>query len=51
MKEFWVEYEWEDSPYGRRPNMIRTFKTKDEADAFAATTADGKVAELTLIER
>lgn len=49
-KEFWVEYEWENTPHGKRPNLIRCFKTKAEAEAFAATTADGKVVELTLIE-
>ena len=50
MKEYWVEHEWEDSPWGKRPNMIRTFRKKEDAEAFAATTTDGKVMELTLIE-
>lgn len=48
-KEFWVEYEWEDTPYGKRPNLIRTFKTKAEAEDFKATTEDGKVVELTMM--
>lgn len=49
-KEFWVEYDFEDTPFGNRPNMIRIFRNKAEAEAFAATTKDGRVAELTLIE-
>lgn len=44
--EFWVEYDFEETPFGNRPNLIRSFKTKTEAEAFATTTADGKVVEI-----
>ena len=50
MKEFWVKYDFVETKFGKRPNWIKCFKTKDEAEAFAATTTDGVVAELTLIE-
>ena len=51
MKEFWVEFNWEEI-FGRNlPNNIRTgFKTENEANEFAKTTADGKVVEVTKIE-
>lgn len=44
--EWWVEYEFADSPYGKRANMIRTFKNKEDAENFCVTTADGKLSEL-----
>ena len=50
MKEFWVKHEFKDSAWGKRPNRINCFKTRKEAEEFAATTADGVVVELTLIE-
>lgn len=50
MKEFWVKYNFEESKFGRRPNWIKCFKTRKEAEDFAATTTDGVVVELTLIE-
>ena len=43
MKRFYVEYDFAESKYGRRPNMIRFFDTRKEAEAFAATTSDGQV--------
>lgn len=43
MKRFYVEYDFTESEFGRRPNMIRFFETREEAEAFAATTADGEV--------
>ena len=43
MKRFYVEYDFTESEYGRRPDMIRFFETSEEAEAFAATTADGQV--------
>ena len=43
MKRFYVEYDFTESKFGRRPNMIRFFDTREEAEAFAATTADGQV--------
>lgn len=46
MKEIWVEYDFEDTPFGRRPNYIRAFTDKAEAEAFKATTADGKLVEI-----
>lgn len=45
-KEFWVKHDFE----GNMPNLINCFKTRKEAEDFAATTADGVVVELTLIE-
>ena len=50
MKEFWVEYDFEVTLFGTPANRIRIFGTKAEADAFAATTTDGKVVEVTLLE-
>ena len=48
MKEFWVEYNWEEC-FGRKlPNNIRCFKTSTEAEEFAKTTTDGKVMEVTM---
>lgn len=43
MREYWVEFNFVETPYGKRPDFIRSFKTKEEANEFAATTADGKV--------
>ena len=51
MYEYWVEYDWQDSPYGKRPNLIRCFKTEQEAKAFAETTEDGKLVGIEFIER
>ena len=45
MSEFYVEYDFVDSKYGKRPNWIRFFKTREEAEEFAATTEDGRVGE------
>lgn len=47
MKEFWVEYDFEGTKF---PNLVRIFKNKAEAEAFAATTADGKVVELEMTD-
>lgn len=46
MKEFWVEYDFVETSHGNRPNLIRSFNTKDAANEFAATTADGVVVEI-----
>ena len=35
-----VEYDFQDTPYGRRAMAIKSFKTKEEADAFAKTQAE-----------
>lgn len=43
MKEFWVEYDFVETNNGYRPNLIRSFKNEADANAFAETTADGKV--------
>ena len=48
--EFWVEHEFSETSHGYRPNCIRSFKTKAEAESFAATTADGKVVEIEFTE-
>lgn len=37
-----VEWDFQDSPWGRRPQYMRSFNTQEEAEAFAATTTDGK---------
>lgn len=50
MKEFWVEYNWEETRFGIRPNMIRIFKVKAEAEDFVKTTVDGKIMEVTMVE-
>lgn len=46
MKEFWVEYDFVETNHGYRPNLIRSFKNKVDADAFVETTTDGKVVEI-----
>lgn len=47
MKEYMVDFDFIETPYGRRPNWIRTFKTREEAEAFAATKNDAVVNEIT----
>ena len=43
-KRTWmVEFNWIDTPYGKRAGWIRTFKTEGEARAFAETVPDGVV--------
>lgn len=49
-KEFWVEYDFAETSHGRRPNLIRSFKTKVEAENFASTTLDGTVVEIEFTE-
>lgn len=49
MKKFYVDSEFLDTPYGKRPKWIHFFDTREEADAFAATTADGVVGEMTFV--
>lgn len=44
--KFWVEYDFIETEYGPRPYWIREFKTLEEAETFAATTADGKIVEV-----
>ena len=34
-KEYWVEYDWIDTPYGKRAMWIRSFKNKKDANDFA----------------
>lgn len=43
--EWWVEYEFIDTKYGKRPMYIKTFKTEAEARAFAETVSDPNVFE------
>ena len=50
MKEYWVKYDFVETKFGKRPNWIKCFKNKNEANEFAKTKADGVVVELTLIE-
>ena len=47
MKEYMVDFDFIETPYGRRPNWIRTFKTREEAEAFASTKTDAVVNEIT----
>lgn len=49
-KEFWVEYDFTNTPHGNRPNFIRSFRTKVEAETFALTTTDGTVVEIEFTE-
>ena len=49
-KEFVVEYQFEETKFGKRPFSMRYFKTKEAAEEFKATTTDGVVIESTLIE-
>lgn len=44
--KFWVEYDFIETEHGPRPYWIREFKTLEEAQSFAATTADGKIVEV-----
>lgn len=44
--EWWVEYGYIDTKYGLRAEWIKVFKTKEEAEKWAAeNTTDGKVYE------
>ena len=38
--EYWVEYDFINTQWGRRPNWIRTFKNEADAIAFAKTQPD-----------
>ena len=49
-EEFTVEYQFENTKFGKRAMFIRIFKTKEAADEFAATTKDGIVSKYTLVE-
>lgn len=51
MKEWMVEHDYTDTPYGKRPEWIHIFKTEREAIEFAATTADGQVFETVWVEQ
>ena len=43
-KRTWmVEYDWMDTPHGKRPEWIRMFHTECEAREFAKTKPDGHV--------
>ena len=50
MKEFWVEFNWEEVCGRNLPNNIRMFKSEAEANEFAKTTVDGKVVEVAMIK-
>ena len=50
MTEYWVEYDFDVTLFGTAANRIRIFRTMAEAEAFAATTKDGKVVKLEMIE-
>lgn len=43
-KRTWlVEFNWIDTPHGKRPEWIAHFKTEREAMEFAKTKPDGHV--------
>ena len=44
--QWWVEYDFIDTKWGKRPYWIRTFKTEAEAMEFAKTHEDAKVYEV-----
>lgn len=48
--EYQVEYQFENTKFGKRAIFIRIFATKEAAEEFKATTNDGVVIESTLIE-
>lgn len=48
--EYWVEFDFNESRFGNRPDQIRTFKNRADADAFAETIDDAKVVEIEMSE-
>lgn len=50
-KEFWVEYDFDCTLFNAPANRIRIFRTREEAEAFAKTTKDGKVVEVEMTEQ
>lgn len=48
--EYWVEFDFNESRFGNRPDQIRTFKNKEDADAFAATLEDAVVVGVQMTE-
>lgn len=49
-KEYWVKHDWREGANGKVAMLINCFTNKEEAEVFAATTKDGVVVELTLLE-
>lgn len=47
-KEYWVEYDWIDTPYGKRAMWIRSFKNRTDANEFAKSKSDAVVSEWTM---
>ena len=43
--QWWVEYDFTDTPYGRRAMCIKVLHSEAEATSFAATKADAVVIE------
>ena len=48
--EWWVEYDFIETKYGKRPNYIRGFKTEAEANEFAKGHADAVVQEVKAVQ-
>lgn len=49
-KQFVVEYQFEDTKFGKRPYFMRFFNTEEAAEEFKATTIDGVVIEMVPVE-
>lgn len=49
-KEFWVEFDFSESRFGNRPGQIRSFKNKEDAEAFAKTIEDARIVEIVFTE-
>lgn len=45
-KEFWVEFDFSESRFGNRPDQIRSFKNKADAEKFAETIEDARIVEI-----
>ena len=46
MGEFYVEWEFVETPFGMRPIWIRFFNTEEEADEFCKYKTDAKKGEM-----
>ena len=48
--EYWVEYGFVDTPYGKRPMFIRIFKNESDAWAFSDEYDDANIIGVTKVE-